>query len=156
MNRRRFLITLTGLVAAPAVVKADNIMRVFTPAGPPLVMRDGFILCNGAKLPPRYSELARALGARDAVFRLPDLSVSQTQAPHPPGVGAEYSYAMPKPVRTFDWYVSADLGTGLPIGEIMPMGAKSGFDRFKGMTEVHRTITWISLPSAPSSPPRRA
>jgi hypothetical protein len=36
LPRRRFLQCLTGIIAAPAVVKADSLMRVFTPKFDPL------------------------------------------------------------------------------------------------------------------------
>jgi hypothetical protein len=43
LPRRRFLQCLTGIIAAPAIVKADSLMRVFAaPEGP------GLIYCNRA------------------------------------------------------------------------------------------------------------
>lgn len=83
MNRRGFLITLSGLVAAPAIVKADNIMRILVPPKPLLIERDGWLLCNGAEVPTaRFEALSSLLD--DLGGRLPTFDRT----------GAAFSYWM--------------------------------------------------------------
>jgi hypothetical protein len=49
LPRRAFLKGLVGLVAAPAVVKAQNLMPIVV-WRPPVVRREGWVLYNGATL----------------------------------------------------------------------------------------------------------
>jgi len=97
-NRRAFLLGLGATLAAPAVVRADNIMRIAAPrlivlpvAGTilPFVQPNGFVvykmftgsewlLARGqALLRMHYPELGKALTGKDGhiaeAFRMPDL-----------------------------------------------------------------------------------
>jgi hypothetical protein len=49
LPRRAFLKGLVGLIAAPAVVKAENLMPIVV-WRPPVVRREGWVLYNGATL----------------------------------------------------------------------------------------------------------
>ena len=74
LPRRAFLKSLVGLIAAPAVVKAENLMPIVV-WRPPVVRREGWVLYNGAtlkadKFPDLFNYFGGWKGERTA--KLPD------------------------------------------------------------------------------------
>jgi hypothetical protein len=83
LPRREFLKGLVGLVAAPAVVKAELLMPVKV-WRPPLIWRNGMIACNGVELavadfPDLFAIFGYMHGGWGPKFRLHDhaLAVSK-------------------------------------------------------------------------------
>ena len=80
LPRRAFLRGLVGLIAAPAVVKADILMPI--KVWPPIIWRKGrfnwdMLVCNGAELrvadfPELFEYLGYQHGGAGPFFRLPD------------------------------------------------------------------------------------
>jgi hypothetical protein len=71
--RRKFLI---GLVAAPAIVRINNLMPVRA-WSIPLIWKNGLLVCNGAALrindfPELFAVLGNTYGGSDNKFNLPD------------------------------------------------------------------------------------
>jgi len=80
LPRRDFLKGLIGLVAAPAVVKAEFLMPVKV-WRPPLVWRDGMIACNGVELaiadfPDLFTIFGYSHGGCGPKFRLTDYALA--------------------------------------------------------------------------------
>lgn len=76
IGRRGFITGLGTLVAAPAIVRAGSLMpvRVWSP---PLIIRDGWLVPNGAEVPRAvFADLFAAVGTSwgsrsDDTFTLP-------------------------------------------------------------------------------------
>jgi hypothetical protein len=74
LPRRAFLKSLVGLIAAPAVVKAENLMPIVV-WRPPVVRREGWVLYNGATLKAdKFPDLFNYFGGwkGETTARLPD------------------------------------------------------------------------------------
>jgi hypothetical protein len=74
LPRRAFLKSFVGLIAAPAVVKAENLMPIVV-WRPPVVRREGWVLYNGATLKAdKFPDLFNYFGGwkGETTVRLPD------------------------------------------------------------------------------------
>jgi len=117
-SRRGFLGGLLGLVAAPAVVKADNIMRVVAWKPDRLLIAPietiaGWLECNGATVSvDHYPELLSAMGdiygGDGKTFTVPDLR-DRPVIGRIPVEGSSMTYI----INTRKW-------NGMPVGMIMP------------------------------------
>jgi hypothetical protein len=85
MINRRSLIG--GLLAAPAIVRLSSLMALPRLSLPPLLARNGHLICNGALLrvdayPELFSVVGNAYGGTPGLsFRLPDLPPSVLSLP---------------------------------------------------------------------------
>jgi hypothetical protein len=76
LPRRDFLKGLIGLVAAPAIVKAESLMPIKVWATP-IRWREGFLVLNGAMVkaddfPALFAIFGHTFGGRRRTFRLPE------------------------------------------------------------------------------------
>jgi hypothetical protein len=76
LPRRGFLKVLVGLVAAPAVVKAESLMPIKV-WSTPIQWREGFVVLNGAMVktedfPTLFAIFGHTFGGRGRTFRLPE------------------------------------------------------------------------------------
>ena len=107
-SRRSFITGLTGLIAAPAIVRAQSLMPVrVVKWSPPLIEKyPGWFVLNGAEVSrERYRKLFVMLGTRwgpgdgSTTFNLPDLE-ARFFAPEPPHLSGARSETRPQNVRT--------------------------------------------------------
>ncbi len=88
MNRRGFI---TGLIAAPAIVRLPSLMLMPRSPWPPLICSPGGLLtCNGALVrardyPELFSVLGTLYGGDSLNFRLPDMASSNYLITAKPG-----------------------------------------------------------------------
>jgi hypothetical protein len=132
-SRRGFLIGLGAVIAAPAIVRAESLMRIKAP--PKLVITDigepwvipapeGWLPCYGQQLSrSRYADLFRAIGTTfghgDMVttFNLPDLR-GRVQIPMDYGLAGGSP-----PVAAYEHRIKVIAGEGAPA----PVGSLRTF-----------------------------
>jgi hypothetical protein len=79
LERRNFLVGVTALICAPAVVRAQFLMPVKI-WKTPLIKVGNNLLCNGAEInineyPDLFNILGKNYGGSDNQFNLPDLNM---------------------------------------------------------------------------------
>jgi hypothetical protein len=71
LTRRAVIAGLTAALAAPAIVKAENLMRLYVPPKPKLLVSSGRLWTKGGKVAGTWAQ--NADGTIDFRYRNPDL-----------------------------------------------------------------------------------